>query len=61
MHVQLQTIKPALRLAHILFGREIYKVDESRKFDINKDATNICRKTMCMHRNFSVSMVLKRE
>ena len=44
-------VKPALRLAHILLGREIYKVDASRKFDINKDATNICRKTTCMHRN----------
>ena len=57
---QVANMKPALRLAHILFGREIYKVDASRKFDINKDATYICRKTTCTHRNFSVSMVLKR-
>ena len=32
-------MQPALRLAHILFGREIYKADASREFDINKDAT----------------------
>ena len=44
-------MQPALRLAHILFGREIYKEDASRKIDINKDATNICRKTTCTHRN----------
>ena len=25
MHAQLQTIKPALRLAHFIFGREIHK------------------------------------
>ena len=54
------TLKPALRLAHVLFGRDIYKVDASMKFDINKDATT-AEKPRVRIGVVSVYMGLKRE
>ena len=54
-------LKPTLRLAHILFGRDKYKVDASRKFDINKMQPASAEKPRVRIGVVSVSMMLKRE